>query len=45
MDSILYFFSWTGSTGFWGYFFPGFPDESLETPIAYGDKKTIVQNS
>jgi hypothetical protein len=28
----------TGSTGFSGYFFPGFPDESLETPIAFGDK-------
>jgi hypothetical protein len=29
----------TGFTGFFKYFFPGFPDESLETPIACGDKK------
>jgi hypothetical protein len=28
----------TGFTGFSGYSFPGFPDESLETPIASGDK-------
>ena len=28
----------TGSTGLLGWFFPGFPDESLETSIACGDK-------
>jgi hypothetical protein len=28
----------TGFTGFLGYFLPGFPEESLEIPIAYGDK-------
>jgi len=28
----------TGLTGFSGYFFPGFPEESLKTPIASGDK-------
>jgi hypothetical protein len=27
----------TGSTGFSGYFFPGFPDENLETPMAFGN--------
>jgi hypothetical protein len=37
MDPILYSVFLTGSTGFTGYL-PGFPDESLETPIAFGDK-------
>jgi hypothetical protein len=39
MDSILLLFFSTGFTGFLGYFFPGFPEESLETPIASGDKQ------
>jgi hypothetical protein len=35
MEWILFYISFlTGLTGFSGYFFPGFPDESLETPIA-----------
>jgi hypothetical protein len=29
MDSILILFILTGLTGLSGYFFPGFPDESL----------------
>jgi hypothetical protein len=36
VDPILYLFL-TGFTGLAGYL-PGFPDESLETPIAFGDK-------
>jgi hypothetical protein len=35
MDSILFF---NFLTGFSGYSLPGFTDESLETPIAFGDK-------
>jgi hypothetical protein len=27
-----------------GYSFPGFPDESLETPIAFGDGHIKVRN-
>jgi hypothetical protein len=38
MDSILILFFLTGSTGFAGYFLPGFPDESLETTIVSGKK-------
>jgi hypothetical protein len=34
MDSILILFF---LTGFSGYFFPGFPDERLEIPIAFGE--------
>jgi len=30
----------TGFTGLTGYL-PGFPDESLETPIAFGDKEKV----
>jgi hypothetical protein len=37
MDSVFILFFLTGFTGFLGYFFQGFPDESLETPIALGD--------
>jgi hypothetical protein len=37
---ILYLFFLTGFTGLTGYF-PGFPDESLETPIAFGDKLKV----
>jgi len=35
MDSILFCLL----TGLTGFYFRGFPDESLETPIALGDKK------
>jgi hypothetical protein len=38
MDSILTLFFLTGSTGLPGLFFPGFPDESLETTNAPCDK-------
>jgi hypothetical protein len=33
----------TGSTGFFGYFFSGLPEESLEIPTA-GDKKPLFQS-
>jgi hypothetical protein len=38
MDSFFKPVFWTGFTGLTGYFYPGFPEESLETPIASGDK-------
>jgi len=38
MDSILFLNLLTGFTGSTGYSFPGFPEESLETLIAFGDK-------
>jgi hypothetical protein len=41
MDSILISFFLTGFTGLLGYLYPGFPDESLDTQIAFGDKQTI----
>jgi hypothetical protein len=44
MDSFLILFFLTGSTGLLGCFFPGFPDESLETPIASGDKNNYMIN-
>ena len=47
MDSILFYsiiIFLTGFTGFTRCFYTGFPDESLQMPIAFGDKKNYPVN-
>jgi hypothetical protein len=41
MDSIIFLLFFDRIYGIFRIFFPGFPEESLETPIAFGEKNYI----
>jgi hypothetical protein len=38
MDPVLFFVFFDRINKIFRIFFPGFPEESLDTPIAFGDK-------